>query len=83
MRKHTLTALVVGILAITALGIWWAPSLKHRDTQVAEPAAAVEPSPAEDSASIVVPWWLWLYLAWSLVSFLVYHTHVWPGPDAT
>jgi hypothetical protein len=31
----------------------------------------------------VAPWWLWLFLIWVLGSFLVYHTHVWPGPDGT
>ena len=30
-----------------------------------------------------VPWWLWGLLIWCLFSFLVYHTHVWPGPDET
>ena len=34
MRKYTLTALIVGVLAVTALGIWWAPSVMHRDTEV-------------------------------------------------
>jgi hypothetical protein len=45
MRKGTLTALVVGVLAVGALGIWWGPALMHRDTEVtAPPAAAVSPS---------------------------------------
>jgi hypothetical protein len=45
MKKYTLTALIVGVLAITALGVWWGPSLMHRDTEVtAPPAAAVSPS---------------------------------------
>ena len=47
MRKHTLTALIVGVLAITALGVWWAPSFMHRDTEVTEPAASVVSPPAE------------------------------------
>ena len=45
MRKHTLTALIVGILAVAALGIWWGPSLMDRDAEVtAPPAATVSPS---------------------------------------
>ena len=44
MRKHTLTALILGVLAVTALGVWWAPSFMHRDTAVTEPTAAVSPS---------------------------------------
>ena len=47
MRKHTLTALIVGVLAIAALGIWWAPSFMDRDTESTEPAAAVVPPSAE------------------------------------
>ena len=45
MRKHTLVALIVGVLAVAALGVWWGPSLMDRDTDVtAPPAAAVSPS---------------------------------------
>ena len=45
MRKHTLVALIVGVLAIAALGVWWGPSLMDRDTEVtAPPAAAASPS---------------------------------------
>jgi hypothetical protein len=45
MRKHTLTALIVGIVAIAAVGIWWGPSLMERDADVtAPPAATVSPS---------------------------------------
>jgi hypothetical protein len=45
MRKHTLVALIVGVLAVAALGVWWGPSLMDRDTEVtAPPAAAVSPS---------------------------------------
>jgi hypothetical protein len=47
MRKHTLTALILGVVAIAALGIWWAPSFMDRDAVVREPAAAVETPPAE------------------------------------
>jgi len=46
MRKSTLTAVVLGVLAVGALGVWWGPSLMHRDTTVAAPpAAAVSPAP--------------------------------------
>jgi len=46
MRKHTLAALFVVVLAVAALGVWWGPSLMDRDTEVtAPPAAAVSPSP--------------------------------------
>jgi hypothetical protein len=45
MRKGTLTALIVGVLAIVALGVWWGPSLMDRGREVtAPPAAAVSPS---------------------------------------
>ena len=45
MRKHTLVAVIVGIVAVAALGVWWGPSLMDRDTEVtAPPAAAVSPS---------------------------------------
>jgi hypothetical protein len=47
MRKHTLTltAVIVGVLAVAALGVWWGPSLMDRDTKVtAPPAASVSPS---------------------------------------
>ena len=45
MRKHTLVAVIVGIVAVAALGVWWGPSLMHRDTDIAAPpAAAVSPS---------------------------------------
>ena len=45
MRKRTLTALIVGVLAVAALGFWWGPSLMDRDTEVtAPPAASVSPS---------------------------------------
>jgi hypothetical protein len=42
MRKGTLTALIVGILAVAGLGVWW---VMDRETEVtAPPAAAVSPS---------------------------------------
>jgi hypothetical protein len=42
MRKSTLTALMVSLLAVAALGVWW---VMDRDTEVsAPPAAAVSPS---------------------------------------
>jgi hypothetical protein len=45
MRRSTLTALIVGVLAVAALGVWWGPSLMDRDTEVtAPPAAAATPS---------------------------------------
>jgi hypothetical protein len=45
MRKRTLTALIVGSLAVAALGVWWGPSLMDRHREVtAPPAAAVSPS---------------------------------------
>jgi hypothetical protein len=48
MRKHTRVALIVGVLAVVALGVWWGPSLMDRmdrDTEVAAPpAAAVSPA---------------------------------------
>ena len=44
MRKSTLTALMVGILAIAALAFWWGPSLMDRDTATAPPAAATSPT---------------------------------------
>ena len=45
MRKSTLTALILGVLAVVALGVWWGPALMDRDTEVAAPpAAAVSPS---------------------------------------
>lgn len=47
MRKHTLTALFVAIVAVTALAIWWTPSFMHRDTKATEPAPAVVSAPAE------------------------------------
>lgn len=56
MRKTTLTALIVGILAITALGVWWGPSLMDRDDDVAAPpAAAVSPSAETPKARRVAP----------------------------
>jgi hypothetical protein len=45
MRKHTLTALILSVVAVAALAIWWAPSFTDRDTN--EPAAAVATPPAE------------------------------------
>ena len=47
MRKHTLTALILGVVAVAALGIWWAPSFLDRDTTDREPAAAVVTPPEE------------------------------------
>jgi hypothetical protein len=45
MSKRTLTALIVGLMAVVALGVWWGPAVMDRDTQVsAPPAAAVSPS---------------------------------------
>jgi hypothetical protein len=44
MRKGTLTALIVGVLAVVALGVWWVPAVMDRDTQVSAPPAAVSPS---------------------------------------
>jgi hypothetical protein len=44
MRKHTLVALVVGVLAVAALGVWWVPSLMNRDAEVTAPAATVSPT---------------------------------------
>ena len=45
MRKHTLAALIVGVLAVVALGVWLAPSWMDRDRDVASPpAATVSPS---------------------------------------
>jgi hypothetical protein len=45
MRKHTLAALIVGVLAVAALGVWWGPSLMDRNTEVTPPpASAVSPS---------------------------------------
>jgi hypothetical protein len=38
---------------------------------------------ARRSAWRAVPWWLWGVLGWCLFSFLVYHTHVWPGREAS
>ncbi len=49
MRKHTLTALIVGIVAIAALGIWWGPSLLDREAEVTAPPAATA-SPAAEPA---------------------------------
>ena len=50
MKKYTLTALIVGVLAVTALGVWWGPSLMHRDTEVTAPPAAAA-SPAAEPAT--------------------------------
>ncbi len=50
MRKHTLTALIVGILAVAALGIWWGPSLMDRDADVTAPPSATV-SPAAEPAT--------------------------------
>lgn len=47
MRKHTLTALIVGIVAVAALGIWWGPSLMDRDAEVTAPPAATAAPSAE------------------------------------
>jgi hypothetical protein len=45
MRRRTLAALIVGILAVAALAVWFGPSLMDRDSNVtAPPAAAVAPS---------------------------------------
>jgi len=45
MRKSTLTAVIVGVLAIAALGVWWGTTRMDRYTEVAAPpAAAVSPS---------------------------------------
>lgn len=50
MRKHALTAVVLGVMAVAALGAWWwAPSFIDRDTKVTEPAAAVV-SPSAETA---------------------------------
>jgi hypothetical protein len=50
MKKHTLTALVLGVVALAALGIWWAPSFMDRERPAAEPTVAATPSPAETAA---------------------------------
>jgi hypothetical protein len=47
MRKHTTAALLGGVLAVGALGIWLGPSLMDRDTAVATPPAAVASAPVE------------------------------------
>jgi hypothetical protein len=47
MRKHTLTALIVGIVAIAALGVWLGPSLMDRDQEATAPAAATASPSAE------------------------------------
>ncbi len=47
MRKHTLVALIVGIVAIVALGIWLRPSFMDRDKAATEPTAAAVPPLAE------------------------------------
>ncbi len=44
MKKHTLVALIVGVLAVTALGVWWGPSLMDRDRDVVAPPAAAVPA---------------------------------------
>jgi hypothetical protein len=44
MSRRTTTALLAGALAVGALGIWWAPSLRHHDVAPAPPAAAAAPA---------------------------------------
>jgi hypothetical protein len=51
MRKSTLTALLVGILAIAALAFWWGPSLMDRDTAATAPPAAAKSTPTEPAKS--------------------------------
>jgi hypothetical protein len=44
MRKHTATALLGGVLAVGALGVWLGPSLMDRESEVsAPPVAATSP----------------------------------------
>jgi hypothetical protein len=47
MRTRTLTALIVGIISVVALGVWLSPSLLHRDREVTTPPAAAVTPPAE------------------------------------
>lgn len=50
MTKGTTTALVVGVLAVGALGVWQAPSLMDRDRDATAPPAAVA-SPSVETAT--------------------------------
>ena len=49
MKRSTLAALFVSLLAVAALGIWWGRSVMHRDTEVAAPPAAAA-SPSAETA---------------------------------
>jgi hypothetical protein len=49
-KRSAVTAVVLGILALVALGIWVAPSLMDRDTEPATPPAAAVSTPAEPAA---------------------------------
>lgn len=44
MSKHTATALIGGVLAVGALGIWWNESSSAPDTAMSPPAAVASPS---------------------------------------
>jgi hypothetical protein len=50
MRKHTAAALLVGVLAVGALGVWLGPSLMDRESEVSAPPAAAA-SPAAEPAT--------------------------------
>ena len=45
MKKHTATALIGGVLAVGALGIWWGQSAMGPDMEMSPPAAVASPSP--------------------------------------
>jgi hypothetical protein len=45
MRRHTLTAVIVGVLALAVLAVWWAPSWTDRDERAPAPAATASPAP--------------------------------------
>lgn len=50
MRTHTTAALLGGVLAVGALGVWLGPSLMEGDSDVAAPSMATAPAGEETAA---------------------------------
>ena len=77
VRAWAMATVALGLLPVNAhawYAIWPVAPVALAWVATRSPAGPRDEAPR-------VPRWLWWYLAWSLVSFLVYHTHVWPGPE--